>query len=138
MKVFTLGQVLRAGELLLEIVPENERLIVHAHFSPTDIDIVKQGQQAEIRFPAFHSRTLPLMTGTLETISDDRLVDEANKQPYYLGIISIDRADIPAEYRVRLRSGMPAEIIVAAGERTVLNYLVSPLSSAIRKTFLEQ
>ena len=138
MKVFTLGQVVRPGELLLEIVPENERLIVHAQFSPTDIDIVHQGQQAEIKFPAFHSRTIPLMTGELESISHDRLMDEATKQPYYLGIISIDKADIPEEYRNRLRPGMPAEVIVAAGERTVLDYLVAPLKNSLAKTFIEQ
>jgi HlyD family secretion protein len=138
MKVFTLGQVVRTGELLLEVVPENERLIIYAQFSPSDIDVIHQGQRAEIRFPAFHSRTIPLMTGELESISSDRLVDEASKQPYYLGIISIDRAEIPEEYRSRLRSGMPAEVLVAAGERTVLDYLISPLKSSLAKTFIEQ
>jgi HlyD family secretion protein len=138
MKVFTLGQVIRPGELLLDIVPDNERLIVHAMFSPTDIDVVHEGQHAEIRFPAFHARTIPVMTGELENISHDRLIDEASKQPYYLGIISIDKADIPDEYRNRLRPGMPAEVIVAAGERTVLDYLTSPLRHSLAKTFIEQ
>jgi HlyD family secretion protein len=138
MKVFTLGQVVRSGELLLEVVPEDERLIVYAQFSLSDIDVIHEGQRAEIRFPAFHSRTIPLMTGELESISSDRLVDEASKQPYYLGIISIDRAEIPEDYRSRLRSGMPAEVLVGAGERTVLDYLISPLKSSLAKTFIEQ
>lgn len=138
LKVFTLGQVIRPGEPMLDIVPDDERLVVQAQFSPIDIDVVHQGQRAEIRFPAFHSRTIPVMMGNIDTLSQDRLVDEASKQPYYLGTISISKSDIPEEWRARLRPGMPAEIIVAAGERTVLNYLVSPLSSAIRKTFIEQ
>jgi HlyD family secretion protein len=138
MRVFTLGQVIRPGELLLDIVPDNERLIVHAQFSPTDIDVIHEGQHAEIRFPAFHARTIPVMTGELENISHDRLIDEASKQPYYLGIISIEKADIPDEYRNRLRPGMPAEVIVAAGERTVLDYLTSPLKHSLAKTFIEQ
>lgn len=138
LKVFTLGQVIRPGEPMLDIVPDDERLVVQAQFSPIDIDVVHQGQRAEIRFPAFHSRTIPVMMGNIDTLSQDRLVDEASKQPYYLGTISISKTDIPEEWRARLRPGMPAEIIVAAGERTVLNYLVSPLSSAIRKTFIEQ
>ena len=138
LKVWTLGQVVRAGEPLLDIVPLDERLIVQAQFSPADIDIVHQGQKAEIRFPAFHSRTMPLMMGQLESVSRDRLMDEATKQPYYLGIVSINKVDVPDEYRSRLRPGMPAEVIVASGERTVLTYLVSPLSSTIRKTFIEQ
>jgi HlyD family secretion protein len=138
LKVSTLGQVVRAGEPLLDIIPLDERLIVQAQFSPSDIDVIHQGQHAEIRFPAFHSRTIPLMTGQLETLSRDRLTDETTKQPYYLGVVSINKAEIPDEYRARLRPGMPAEVIVPAGERTVLSYLVSPLSSSIRKTFIEQ
>jgi HlyD family secretion protein len=138
LKAFTIGQVIRPGEPILDIVPDDEALIIQAQFQPQDIDVVHDGQKAEIKFPAFHSRTLPTMEGVIETLSHDRLVDEASRQPYYLGTIVISKADIPGEYEVRLRPGMPAEIIVAAGERTVLNYLVSPLSSAIRKTFIEQ
>lgn len=138
LKVFTLGQVLKPGEPLLDIVPDDELLIVQAQFQPQDIDVVHAGQNAEIRFPAFHSRTLPMMAGTIETLSNDRMMDEALKQPYYLGTISIAKSEIPDEYRTRLRAGMPAEVIVAAGERTVMDYLISPISSAIRKTFIEQ
>ena len=129
LKAFTIGQVIRPGEPIMDIVPDDEALIIQAQFQPQDIDVVHDGQKAEIKFPAFHSRTLPTMEGVIETLSHDRLIDEASRQPYYLGTIVISKADRPR---------MPAEIIVAAGERTVLNYLVSPLSSAIRKTFIEQ
>jgi HlyD family secretion protein len=138
LKVFSIGQVVRPGEPLLDIVPDDEKLIIQGMFQPQDIDVVHEGQKAEIRFPAFHSRTLPTMEGTIETLSHDRMIDEGSKQPYYLGTISISKAEIPDDYRVRLRPGMPAEIIVAAGERTVLSYLVGPLTSSIRKTFIEQ
>ena len=66
LKVFTVGQVLRPAETLLEIVPDEEPLVVDAQFSPNDIDTVYGGQQAEIRFPAFHSREIPLMMGRIE------------------------------------------------------------------------
>ena len=138
LKVFTIGQVLRGGEPLLDIVPDNDALVVHAEFSTADIDNVFAGMTSEIRFPAFHSRTIPVMLGKIETISHDRLVDESTHQYYYLGVVSLNRADIPEEYRSRVRAGMPAEIIVSSGERTVLNYLVGPLSSSLRKTFREQ
>ena len=137
LKVFTVGQVVHPGDALLDIVPENERLIVEAQFSPTDIDGVRAGQEAEIRFPAFHSRLIPLLVGRLESISRDRLFDEGSKQPYYRGIVVLDKANIPEELRSRVRAGMPSEVIVASGERTVLNYLVSPLSSTLRKTFID-
>ena len=138
LKVFTIGQVLRGGEPLLDIVPDNDSLVVHAEFSTADIDNVFAGMTTEIRFPAFHSRTIPVMLGKIELISHDRLLDDFTHQYYYLGVVSLNRADIPEEYRSRVRAGMPAEIIVSSGERTVLNYLVGPLSSSLRKTFREQ
>jgi HlyD family secretion protein len=137
LKVFTIGQVVRSGEPLLDIVPDDEPLIVSAQFSPTDIDIVHAGMQTEIRFPAFHSRTIPVIMGELRSLSHDRLMDEMTRQYYFRGVISLNRANIPEEYRSRLRSGMPAEVIVAAGTRTVLSYLVSPLTGSLRKAFRE-
>ena len=137
LKVSTIGQVIRGGEPLLDIVPDNEQLVVHAQFSTTDIDNVYSGMSAEVRFPAFHSRTIPVMIGDIQSISHDRLMDETTRQYYFLGVISLNRTDIPEEYRQRVRAGMPAEVIVSAGERTVLSYLVSPLSSSLRKTFRE-
>jgi len=138
LKVFTIGQVIRSAETLLEIVPDDEPLVVNAQFATSDIDSIHAGMEAEIRFPAFHSRTVPVMLGRLETISRDRILDEQTHQYYFLGVISLNRADIPEEYRSRIRSGMPAEVIVASGQRTVLSYIVSPLSSTLRKSFLEQ
>ena len=137
LKVFTIGQVVRAGEPLLEIVPDDEPLIIQAQISPTDIDSIKVGQMAEIQFPSFHDRQAPLMLGRLESVSRDRLIDEASRQPYFLGIISISRAEMPEIFKNRVRPGMPAEILVAAGERTALNYLVSPLANSLRKSFTE-
>lgn len=138
LKVFTIGQVLRGGEPLLDIVPDNDALVVHAEFSTADIDTVFAGMTAELRFPAFHSRTIPVMLGKIKSISHDRMFDEPTRQYYYLGVVSLNRADIPEEYRSRVRAGMPADVIVSSGERTVLNYLIGPLSSSLRKTFREQ
>jgi HlyD family secretion protein len=138
LKVFTIGQVLRGGEPLLDIAPDNDALVVRAQFSTADIDTVFAGMTAELRFPAFHSRTIPVMLGKIESISHDRMLDEPTHQYYYLGVVSLNRSDIPEEYRSRVRAGMPAEIIVSSGERSVLNYLIGPLSSSLRKTFREQ
>jgi len=137
LKVFTIGQVVKPGESLLDIVPKSEHLIVEVQFSPNDIDGVYAGQEAEVRFPAFHSRTIPLILGRLESVSRDRLVDEGSKQPYYRGIVGLDTMQIPEEWRSRVRAGMPAEVIVASGERTVLSYIVSPLTSTLRKGFID-
>ena len=137
LKVFTIGQVIRAAEPLLDIVPKNGRLNIEVQFSPNDIDGVLEGQQAEIRFPAFRSRMIPLIMGRLEFVSRDRLIDEASRQPYYRGIVGLDDTNIPEDWRSRVRAGMPTEVIVATGERTVLSYFVSPLASTLRKGFIE-
>jgi len=137
LKVFTIGQVIRQGEPLLDIVPKNERLIIEVQFSPSDIDGIHEGQEAEVRFPAFHSRMIPLIVGHLESVSRDRLVDETSKQPYYRGIVVLDNTQIPTDLRSRVRAGMPAEVIAASGERTVLSYIVSPLTQTLRKGFID-
>jgi HlyD family secretion protein len=137
LKVFTIGQVVKAGEPLIDIVPRSERLIVEAQISPIDIDGIHAGQQAEVRFPAFHSRLIPLIAGRLDSVSHDRLIDESTKQPYYRGIVSLDETQIPEELRPRIRAGMPVEVLVATGERTVLSYLVQPLASTLRRGFID-
>jgi HlyD family secretion protein len=138
LQVFTTGQVIQPGEKLLDIVPARDALVVEAHFAPADIDGVYQGQKAEIRFPAFHDRTIPVIEGVLQKLSRDRLVDPATKEPYFLGLVAVARTDIPPQLAQRLRAGMPAEVIVSAGRRTLLDYLVSPLAETLRKAFVQR
>jgi HlyD family secretion protein len=138
LKVYSVGQVIRAGEPLMEVVPDDERLIVQAHFSPVDIVRVQQANKVEVRFPSFHSRTTPVILGTLASVSADRLTDDVTHEPYYLGLVSVDKLQIPEELRERLRAGMPAEVIAPLVDRTVLSYLVSPLQEAWHKSLREE
>jgi HlyD family secretion protein len=137
LKVNGIGQVIRSGEPLAEIVPDDESLIIRSHFALTDISHVYVNQRAEVRFPAFHSRSIPIILGNLASVSHDRLVDDATHQAYYLGMVSVNKTDIPEELRNKLRAGMPAEVIVSSGSRTVLSYLTSPLTEAWRTSFRE-
>jgi HlyD family secretion protein len=132
------GQVIRQGEPLLDIVPTDYRLQISARFDPNDIADLRPGQQVEIRFPAFYARTTPLLLGRLESVSRDRLVEEGTGQPYFLGLITTEQLDIPPDLRGRIRAGMPAEVVVPLGERTIISYLVSPLSQSLRRTFIEK
>ena len=138
LKAYGSGQVIRGGEALMQIVPASEDLIIRAHFATSDISPVHAGQRAEVRFPAFHSRAIPIIMGQMASVSRDRLVDEATRQPYFLGVVSVAKTDVPEELKSRLRAGMPAEVIVSSGSRTVLSYLVSPLTEAWRKSLREQ
>lgn len=135
LKVFTIGQVVRAGESLMEIVPSGDTLIVHAQLPINAIEHLAVGQTAEVRFPAMHSRRLPIMTGTLSSISRDRLVDEATKQPYFLGLVDLSREAIDSRTRDKIVAGMQADVIIATGERTALEYLVDPLTDSLNKSF---
>lgn len=138
LKVTTVGQVLRPGDVLLEIAPVDDQLIVEAQVQTVDIDKIAVGMTAEVRFPSFHARTTPLILGKVDTVSFDRLIDDATHQPYFLAQIAISHTDIPAELEGRLRAGMPAEVIFPTGERTVLEYLVHPMRDAMSETFREK
>jgi HlyD family type I secretion membrane fusion protein len=137
LKVFTIGQVIRPGEPMMEIVPTDEKLVIHAQLPTVEIEHIRQGMTAEIRFPAFHSRRIPVILGTLDNVSRDRLVDEASKQPYFLGIVSLDKIAVPEEYRGKIIAGMPAEIVIPTGERTAFSYMISPLTDNMRRGFRE-
>ena len=138
LKVHGVGQVIRPGEPLMQVVPDEEKLVVHANFAPQDIDRVHRASKIEVRFPAFHARTTPVILGELASVSSDRLTDETTHQPYYLGVVSVNKLDIPADLRERLRAGMPAEVIAPLAERSVLSYLTSPLREAWHKSLREE
>jgi HlyD family type I secretion membrane fusion protein len=134
-KVFTVGQVVRAGDSLMEIVPSGETLVVHAELPVNSIEHLSVGQTAEIRFPALRSRRMQMMSGKLASISHDRLVDDTTKQPYFLGLINLSDATIDEESREKLIAGMQADVVIATGERTALQYMVSPLTDALHRSF---
>lgn len=134
-KIFSRGQVIGPGQTLMEVVPDDENLIIRAQFSPNDIAHVHAGQQAEVRFPSFHAGTTPVILGHLASVSHDLLTNAANHQPFYLGLVMVNRLDIPPQLKDRLRAGMPAEVIVSGGYRSVLNYLIAPLTNAWRTSF---
>jgi HlyD family type I secretion membrane fusion protein len=136
LKVFTLGGVVKSGEPLLDIAPEHDNLIVQAHISPLEIDKIAPGMRAEIRFPSFHGDILPIMSGSIESISRDHMMDDS-KQPYFLAQINVDEQSVPDYVRERLTAGMPADIVVPTGERTVLQYLTRPLQSRLRNAMRE-
>ncbi|MFG1427518.1 HlyD family type I secretion periplasmic adaptor subunit [Roseixanthobacter glucoisosaccharinicivorans] len=138
-KIYTVGAVVRPGDTMLEIVPQNDDLIVDAQVPTTDIDRLHGGVTGvEVRFPAFHSRTTPLILGELRTVSPDRLIDETTHQPYFQAVVAVASTDIPEEMKARLRPGMPAEVVFNTGERSVMSYLTRPLTDALTRSFREK
>jgi epimerase transport system membrane fusion protein len=139
--VHTIGAVIQPGGKLLDIVPQGENLIVEARITPMDIDRVHIGQTAEIRFSAFKTRTTPKIDGTLIFISADRLTDEhvANPEPYFLSRIAISSKGLQTllKSELKLLPGMPADVMIHTGERTMFQYLAAPLKDSIAHSFTE-
>jgi len=139
LKVHTVGSVIKAGEVLMELVPENEELIVNARVSPRDIDNVSPGLDTEVRFTAFKTKLTPIMLGRVQSVSNDVITPEnPQEMPYYLARIDVDEKDIPPDIEGRLTAGMPADVIITTGERTVMNFIASPLLDAVRKSLIEE
>jgi HlyD family type I secretion membrane fusion protein len=138
LRVFTEGAVIRSAEPMVDIVPLRRDFVINAQFSPNDVDSIHPGDKAEIRFPSFHSRTLPVIQGQVHSVSSDRLVDEATHTPYFLVILHLQERALPGELRGKLVAGMPAEVVVPTGDRSMLDYLFNPLTNALRKTMREK
>lgn len=135
------GEVLKPGAHILDIVPGNERLVVEAKLSPQDVDQVRVGQMAEVRFTAFRQRDMPKVEGKLARLSADRMVEESGgtKQPYYLARIEITPEGVRELKRRKLElvAGMPADVLVKTGERTFWHYLTAPLSDMMVRSMKE-
>jgi len=139
LKVNTTGGVIRAGEMMMEIVPTDDQLVINAQVSPIDVDNVHPGMETEVRFVAFQGRFLPILTGKVGSVSKDVIMPEDGRTPpYFLARIDVIEEMVPEEIQGRLSAGMPADIIIKVGERTVLDYIISPLADALRKGLREE
>jgi membrane fusion protein, epimerase transport system len=131
----TVGEVVRPGDELMSIVPDTENLLIDAKLSPMDIDRIHVGQEAEVRFSVF--RDAYSVTGVLVKLSADSLIDEVSGQPYFEAKIKLKEDDIKLLGEYRLVPGMPAEVLIKTGNRTLLGYLTSPLHRMFEKSLTE-
>jgi HlyD family secretion protein len=136
--VHTIGGVINAGEQLMLIVPSTDNLIVEAKFAPQDIDQVKIGQRAVVRFTSFNQRTTPELNGVVTRVSADTTVDQRTSAPYYTLRISLSREEIARLGEVTLVPGMPVESFIQTGDRKVISYLMKPLSDQVMRAFRER
>lgn len=137
LNVHTVGGVVGAGETLMLIVPREDVLIVEAQLQPTDVDQVQAGQAAIIRLPAFNQRTTPELTAHVTTISADLTRDEVTGTNYYLAQLLIGERELTKLEDKKLVPGMPIEAFIQTGERTILSYLVKPMTDHIAHAFKE-
>lgn len=136
--VQTTGAVVQPGQKLMVIVPENEPLLLEARIDPSLIDKVKTGLITDIRFNAFsHSPNL-VVEGRVESVSSDLLTDPATNVSYYLARVVVTPTGMSTLGKRRMQPGMPAEVIIKTGERTLLTYLMSPLVRRVAAAMKEE
>lgn len=133
--VFTVGGVVRAGETLMDIVPDGKELIVRASVNPGDADDVYVGQKAQVRFVSVHNRSLPLFSGTVRTMSADSFTDEKSGKSYFRAEIVVPEVELNRIRQVigkgELRPGLPVEAVMTVRKRTALQYMLEPLTGAL-------
>jgi HlyD family secretion protein len=135
------GMVVRPGEVVVDVVPRGMPLVIDAQIRPDDADDLREGQKTEVRFTAFHSRDVPVLTGTVERVSADRFVDQRTGAAYFEARIVVAPDELArleqSAARGRLKAGLPAEVIVPLRSRTALQYLFEPLETAVWGSFRE-
>lgn len=137
MTVHTIGGVVRPATPLLDIVPSVSDLVVEAQVSPNDIDRIAIGKLADIRFSAFNTATTPVIEGRVTSVSGDRLINEETSAPYYLARISVTGEGARKLGDRKLLAGMPADVLINTGERTMLQYLMQPARDVIAQSMIE-
>ncbi|KQM59994.1 MULTISPECIES: HlyD family type I secretion periplasmic adaptor subunit [unclassified Sphingomonas] len=143
LRVFSVGGVIQAGQPILDIVPDAAPLVIRATFLPTDIDGVVPGREAELKFLSLHERDLPILLGTVATVSADALRDEASGRSYFSAEITVPRSQIARIEAVRgrdtgIRPGVPVQATVKLRARTALQYLLDPLTEAFSRSLHER
>lgn len=137
LQIRTIGSVVPAGQPLMEIVPDADRLVVRAQVRPTDVDSVAVGQPAHLRFTALSMRTTPELAGTVTQLGADRTVDKASNVSFYTVTVSIPDAEFRKLGKVRLSVGMPVEVFIQTEQRTILQYIIRPLSDQLKRALRE-
>jgi len=135
----TVGGVVAPGELIMEVVPTKELLVIDAKVSIQDVDSVEVGQTANVLLTGFNQATTPTLTGRVDHLAADRQVDEVDNQPFYQAKIIVPEDELSRlDDDQQLRPGMPADAIIVTGERTMLEYLLKPLTQSLARSWREE
>lgn len=134
----TVGGVIAPGQKIMDIVPQNETLLLETHVPPHLIDRVQPGRETDVRFSAFAHSPQLVVPGKVESISADLLTDEKTGTSYYLARVSVTEEGMKILGNRQMYPGMPAEVIIITGERSMLVYLLRPLLKRIAVSMKEE
>jgi HlyD family secretion protein len=136
--IITPGAVVGSGAPLMEIVPDEDRLIIETRLAPEAIDTVHAGRQATIRLTAYKRAQAPVVDGEVSYVSADLLTDPLDGSTYYEARVTIDQDELSEHGEVDLVAGMPVEIAIRTGERRAGDYLLEPLLRHLNRAFREE
>jgi HlyD family secretion protein len=136
--VHTVGGVISAGDAIMLIVPEADNLTVEAKVNPQDINLLQLGQKAILRFTSFNQQSTPEIDGTVSRISADITTDQRTGVGYYTIRVALSAKEVARLGEVKLVPGMPVEAFVQTGDRTVVSYLMKPLTDHFQRAFREK
>lgn len=138
MNVFTHGGVIAPGFRMMDIVPSDDPLIVDGQLPVHLIDKVHPNLRVELIFSAFNQNQTPHVPGIVTQVSADRLVDEKSGQPYYTLKAKVAPEGMKLISNLQIRPGMPVELFVNTGERTMMNYLIKPMLDHLKMAMTEE
>jgi len=137
--VQTVGAVVQSGQKLMDIVPEQQTLMVEARIAPHLIDKVHSGLVADIRFNTFAHSPQLVVPGEVVSVSGDLLADQgAQSMPYFLARLQVTPEGMKKLGSRQMQAGMPAEVVIKTGSRTMLTYLLSPLLKRMATSLKEE
>lgn len=128
LEVFNSGGVVRPGETVMKIVPQDQGVILSAKVKPVDIDQIFIGQNVRLRFDAFDINNTPELNGNITHIAADMSVDEHTGLPYFSASIEIDPDEVSSLGEIDIVTGMPVTAMITTQSRTLFSYLTKPLS----------
>ncbi|MBV6320442.1 HlyD family type I secretion periplasmic adaptor subunit [Duganella violaceipulchra] len=140
MAVFTRGGVVQPGFRMMDVVPVEDALIVEGRLPVNLVDKVHTGLPVELMFSAFNSNTTPHIAGVVSQVSPDRLIDEHNGTPYYSvqARVTPEGMKVMQHKKLVVRPGMPVELFVKTGERTMMSYLLKPVFDRAKTSMSEE
>jgi protease secretion system membrane fusion protein len=131
------GAVIQPAQRIMDIIPQGEDLTIEAQIAPQFIDRINTGDMVDVRFSTFVGDPQLVVEGQLVSLSQDVLTDAATLQPYYLARVVLTDAGMQKLGKRTMQPGMPAEVIIKTGSRTLLNYLISPLTRRVAASLKE-
>ena len=137
LQVNTLGSVISAGQKLMELVPDDAGYVIEVRVNPNDVNQVAEGGRARVRLTGYNYRTTPMIEGVVTAVSADNLVDQATGAPYFQVDIRIKPGQLEHLKDVDIVPGMPAQVMIATGEQTLANYLLSPVVGSYERALIE-